>query len=99
MKLVYPVVFTMMDRGLLVYVPNLDINTFGNNLLDAIEMARDAISLWCVCQEDNGVPLPTPSEISEVERKEGEIVTLVDIDTAKYRRMLDSTTSAMDIGA
>ena len=38
MKLVYPVVFTRLDDGYMAYVPDLEINTQGNSLAEAIEM-------------------------------------------------------------
>ena len=54
-------------------------------------MARDAIGLWCVCQQDEGLPIPEPSTISPA-HAEGDIVTLVDIDLDAYRRANDKRT-------
>ena len=46
MKIVYPVVFTPLEEGgYMAYVPDLQINTSGKDLADAIFMARDAIGL------------------------------------------------------
>ena len=42
MKVVYPIILTPAERGYVVFVPDLDINTEGEDLADAIEMARDA---------------------------------------------------------
>ena len=90
MVLVYPVVLTYQKDGLLAYVPDLDINAFGENLANALFMTRDAISIWCVCQEDEGLELPEPSDILQIKHKKGDIVTLVDVDIASYRKMLDN---------
>lgn len=89
--LVYPVVLTKVDKGeYLVYVPDIDINTFGKDLSDAIYMARDAISLMIVTLQDEGEPIPPASDISTIKsEEEGAIVTLVDCDIDAYRRMLE----------
>jgi len=93
MVLMYPVVFEPKEDGFLVYAPDLEINTFGKDLADALFMARDAISLWCVCQQDDfGLELPVPSDITQIKHNQGDIVTLVDVDLAAYRRMLDNRT-------
>ena len=55
MKAVYPIILTPAERGYVVFVPDLDINTEGEDLADAIEMARDAIGLWGITEEDAAV--------------------------------------------
>ena len=99
MKVVYPVVLTPIDEGLLVYVPDLDINTHGNNLPNAMEMARDAISIWCLCQEDEGRELPRPSELSAIRCNKGETATLIDSDISAYRRELDRQSMPIAVSA
>lgn len=74
------------DKGFTVYIPDFDINTQGEDLTDAIEMARDAIGLMGVDMEDDGKALPTPRKLDTVKTAQGEIVTLVDVDFAEYRR-------------
>ena len=91
MKKVYPVVLTPADTGYVVYVPDLEINTEGKDLADAIYMARDAIGLWGITEEDMGRSIPDPS--SQLPNPTGdEIVTLVDIDFDAYRRANDNRT-------
>lgn len=58
MKAVYPIILTPAERGYVVFVPGLDINTEGEDLADAIEMARDAIGLWGITEEDAGRKIP-----------------------------------------
>ena len=48
MKTVYPVIFTPVEGVVLVEVPDLGVLTQGEDLSNAVEMARDAISLKCV---------------------------------------------------
>lgn len=91
MKAVYPIILTPDKNGYVVSVPNLNINTEGKDIPDAIEMARDAIGLWGICEEDAGRAIPVVS--SELPaHAENEITTLVDIDFAAYRRANDLRT-------
>ena len=91
MTIVYPTVFTPLDEGgYLVYVPDLQINTEGKDLATAISMARDAIGLIGIDMEDEGDKFPTPSK--DVPHRENEIVSLVDVDLAAYRRSIEKKT-------
>ena len=91
MKAVFPISLTPDKNGYVVSVPNLNINTEGKDIPDAIEMARDAIGLWGICEEDAGRAIPVVS--SELPaHAENEITTLVDIDFAAYRRANDLRT-------
>ena len=90
MKLVYPVVISRGDNYLLASVPDCRVDTQGEDMADVIEMARDAISIWCVTEQDAGRKLPSISDITDIVCEEGEIVTLVDVDIDAYRRKLDN---------
>lgn len=92
MKKVYPVVLTPAELGFVVSVPDLKINTEGNDVADAISMARDAIGLWGITEQDFGRTIPEPSELSKIFHEANEIVTLVDIDFDAYRRANDMRT-------
>lgn len=90
MKNSYPIVLTPDTVGYVVYVPDFKINTEGDTLTEAIEMARDAIGLMGIDMEDDKKALPVPSEMSAVAKEtERDIVTLVDVDFAEYRRQND----------
>ena len=86
MKCTYPIVLTPDESDYVVYIPDFDANTSGKTLADAIEMARDAIGIMGIVMEDDGKRLPKSSAMDAVRRKEGEIVTLVDMDFTEYRR-------------
>lgn len=89
MKATYAIVLTPAERGFVVSVPDLDINTEGTDLTDAIEMARDAISLWGICEEDAGRAIPSAHELNPP-HGEGELVSLVDVDFDAYRRATET---------
>lgn len=84
MKYVYPVIFTEEDGKTLVEVPDLPgCCTFGDDLADAIDMARDAMSLWLCCAEDRNEEIPTATMNLTTENG---FVSLVDVDTLAYRK-------------
>ena len=90
MKNSYPIILTPDEIGYVVYIPDFGINTEGDTLTDAIEMARDAIGLMGIDMEDDKKALPEPSELSAVEKETAnDIVTLVDVDFSEYRRKND----------
>ncbi len=92
----YPIILTPDAGGYVVSVPDLDINTQGDDLAEALYMARDAIGAWGICQEDAGRAIPEPST-SEPPHEAGELVSWVDIDFEKYRRASDMTCERTNI--
>lgn len=92
MKSVYPIILSpAAEGGYIVTVPTLDINTQGETIAEAIEMARDAIGLWGLCVEDRGQNIPVPDDLSP-KHQPGDIVTLVDVDFSAFRRANDLRT-------
>ena len=71
MKNVYPVFLTKTDTVVLVEVPDMEILTEGKDMVNAVEMARDAIELKCVSMEDEGMEIPLPSEIGVLDANKG----------------------------
>ena len=93
MKKVYPVIFTPCEEGgYMVTVPDFPLNTQGEDMAEAIFMARDAIGLMGITLQDDGQPLPEPAALSAVECAPGEIASLVDVDFDAYRRAHDNRT-------
>ena len=91
MKNAYPIIMTQEKEFIVVFIPDFEINTQGEDLTDAIEMARDAIGLMGIDMQDDGKALPEASSIAsaQAEAPSGAIVSLVDIDFAEYRRKND----------
>ena len=86
MKNSYPIILTPEEKGFTVFIPDFNINTQGDDLTEAIEMARDAIGLMGIDMEDDGKTIPAASSAKDVKPAEGEIISLVDVDFAEYRR-------------
>ena len=97
MKKIYPVIFTEINDGYLIEVPDLEILTQGTDIANAFDMARDAISITIVSMEDNGEAVPLPSNIEDINISCGAFadcgkgfVSIVDTDIAEYRRKVDT---------
>ena len=91
-KFVYPIILHPESAGgYSVDVPDLQIGTQGETVAECIDMARDAIGLWGICQQDENRASPQPSTLSPACGPD-EIVTLVDVDFAAYRRANDMRT-------
>ncbi|MDO9535328.1 MAG: type II toxin-antitoxin system HicB family antitoxin [Bacillota bacterium] len=90
MKYVYPVIFTPLPSGEYdVRIPDLPgCITCGHNLVDAIEMAEDAASMWLCDAEDNQEIIPAPSENLAADHPK--FVNLILVDTDLYRKEKDN---------
>lgn len=88
-KKAYPIVLTKENGGYYVSIPDFNIGTQGDSIAESMEMARDAIGIMGIDMEDDGKILPEPYSV-EFEAEKDDIVTLVDIDFAEYRRKIDN---------
>lgn len=91
MKESYPVIMTPADNGFVVYVPDLDINTEGGSITEAIEMAADAIGLWGITAQDLGKTIPSASSTLP-QCDNGEFASFVLVDFDAYRKAHDMRT-------
>lgn len=85
MKDAYPIILTQGKEYVVVFIPDFDINTQGETIAEAMEMARDAIGLMGIDMQDDGMILPNPTPIEQIKAENG-IATLVDVDFDEYRR-------------
>ena len=92
MKTAYPIVLTLTEKMYAVTIPDLAISTQGTDIAEAIYMARDAIGMWICYEQDEGRPIPAPSNIANIETKPSDIKTFVDIDVEEYRKAHDNRT-------
>ncbi|MCI8423178.1 MAG: HicB family protein [Lawsonibacter sp.] len=100
MKLAYPIVLTPDPSGYVVFVPDLNINTEGRNIAEAIDMAADAIGLCGISLQDLGREIPAPST-APPPCAEGEIAAfaLVDFDACRRAHEQRSVRKSVTIPA
>lgn len=89
MRSAYTIVISKTDDGYFVTIPDFEINTQGEDVADAMVMARDAIELMGITFEDDGKPLPKPGTVKAEKEFDDDIITLVDVDFTAYRKKLD----------
>ena len=89
MKYVYPVIFKEDEGKIGVEVPDIpNCFTFGDNLADAMDMAKDAIEMMLVEYENDNKQIPEPSKIADI--KTDGIVSLIKADTLEWRKEFDN---------
>lgn len=87
----YTATFITEDSYVYARVPDLPgCITSGRSLDEAIDLITDAASVWLVSAEDDGDAIPAPSDQSAIDIPEGATVSLIRIDTIKYRADTDT---------
>lgn len=85
MRKAYRIILTPGEQGYMVTVPDFDCNTQGENIAEALFMARDVIGAMGITLEDMGKDIPEPDSVI-FSVQSGDIVTYVDVDFMDYRK-------------
>ena len=89
MKYVFPAVFEKDEDKISVRVPDVKgCITLGDDMADAMEMAKDALEMMLVHFEDHGEPIPSASDIKAIETRG--VVSYVLADTDEWRKSMDN---------
>ena len=89
MKYVYPAILYPDNDKIGVTVPDLPgCHTYGDDVPDALFMAKDAIEMWLWHAENSAIPIPPASKTLSF--KPGETLTLIAADTDEYRQANDT---------
>ena len=92
MKGAYPITINQSDNFYIVFVPDFNINTQGETLTEAMEMARDVIGMTGCYLEDEGKSIPLASHLKDLKANEDELLVLVDVDFVAYRKKHETRT-------
>ena len=88
-KYVYPAILYPDDGKIGVTIPDLPgCHTFGDDIADALVMAKDATEMWLCSAEDRALSIPVASEKPTV--ADGETLTLIVADTLEWRKANDT---------
>lgn len=80
----YPAIFKYADKKIYISFPDLEsCSTFAENEEDAIEFAKQILSLYIDGVDEND--LPVPSSIKNIKTKKDEVVVLVEVWMPYYR--------------
>lgn len=88
MKYIYTVVIAPSEDKTKYYarIPDLPgCITTGESLQDAITEITDAASGWLAVAEDEGYVIPQATDQEAIERKQGDLLALIQLDTSAYR--------------
>ncbi|MEG0270561.1 MAG: type II toxin-antitoxin system HicB family antitoxin [Clostridia bacterium] len=86
-KFVYPAKLESDDGHLMVTFPDIpNCLTEGDSLVEALELAEDALCMILADLEDKCEALPAPTDINTLHCEQGETLALVKADTLAYRR-------------
>ena len=90
MNYVYPVVFSKeSDGSYCVFAPDLPgCVTEARDYAEGIEKIRSGICGMLYVMERDKMQIPEASEPTEIEREEGDFVSLVDADLFEYKRRI-----------
>lgn len=89
MRKAYKIVLTPADQGFMVTVPDFNCNTQGEDIADALYMARDVIGVMGIALQDMGKEIPEPDS-AEVTAGAEDIITYVDVDFTEYRKRAEN---------
>lgn len=91
-KYVYPAIFTQEDNNQysVVFPDVKNCFTGGDSLIEAMDMAKDALAMMLTDLEDKGIAFPEPSQTEKIETDSKSFVNLISCDTTAYRKMTDS---------
>ncbi|MCL2566277.1 MAG: type II toxin-antitoxin system HicB family antitoxin [Defluviitaleaceae bacterium] len=88
MKYVYPAVFVPeSDKGYSIYFPDIPMGaTQGECLVESMDAAEKFLGDALCFIEDEKREIPKPSATVDLEINDGDVVTLVSVDTMEYRK-------------
>ena len=93
MKYVYPAIFhSEKEGGFSIFFPDIEgCYTQGDTMVEAVEMAEDALNLMLWDKEENKEPIPHPSMPQDIRLEDpSDCIVWVSADTFKYRKMHDT---------
>ena len=89
-RYVYPAIFTPENGAYSVIFPDLEIATSGETLVEAMDMAQDALCLQLYDFEERKGAIPAASSITDLICPTGSFASLIECDTMEYRRYYDN---------
>ena len=92
MKYAYTAVFTPEEKGAYsVHFPDIQgCYTCGDDMADAVEMAKDALCLMLYDMEQNTKTIPVASNPRDIKLENNEFTSVVACDTEFYRRFYEN---------
>lgn len=90
-KYIYPAIFQKEETGYYVFFPDLDgCQTEGDTLENALNMAKDALSIYIFDLEEDKKDIPLPSTPTEITLEKNQFISIIEFDMLEYRKKYDN---------
>lgn len=91
-KAMYPAIFSSDGEGgyTVIFPDLLGCVTEGDSLVEAVEMAEDALGLYLYSLSEDGEAFPTPSDPMHIHCESDEFIDLIKWDELEYLRKTDN---------
>lgn len=89
MKYIYPAKFIIQENGYTVDFLDFNCTTEGDNLEEAIEMAKEAMGFYLEDLSNIDIPNPTLS-FNNIKLEKNEFISLIELDIDEYRKKYDN---------
>lgn len=98
MKLIYPAVFHKEDDSVWVEFPDLiGCQSFGDNVQDAYENAKEALEAYCITMLEEKHELPKACDITSIHTENGTFTSLVETDLTTQMSKMKSVKKTLTI--
>ncbi len=88
MEYLFTAVISEKNKTFYAKVPDIDgCITTAATLSKAIDLISDALSLCLVVSEDEKLDIPAPSRQADILHNKNDILTVIKVDTIKYRSL------------
>lgn len=90
-KYYYPAIFEMEEDGkIFIDFPDLPNCTQAETIKEGLKMAKDSLELQLYTHEVDGIDIPEPSNIMDLEEPKNGFKTYIEADTEHYREFFKS---------
>ena len=90
-KYIYPAIFQKEKTGYSVFFPDLaGCQTEGDTLEEALNMAKDALSIFIFDLEEEHKNIPAPSNPTEIIIEKNQFISIIEFDMLEYRKKYDN---------
>lgn len=90
-RYIFPAIISYSEDSYLVNFPDIEnCFTFGENIEDAIDSARDVLELFLYDMEEDGIEIPNPSDIKDIKLKENESIAWINVWMVAVRDRLEN---------
>lgn len=90
--MIYYAIFEIDDGGgVNISFPDLQgAYTFGNDMHEALYMAKDLAAGWLINAEDDGEELPVASDYKKIQVSNSDLLVPIEVDLDFYRKKFDT---------